>query len=233
LTDRVTSSLSDPIRVARKGLEERLGYHFNDHNLYDEALTHPSVMLSYGPQVNNQRLEFLGDRVIGLLIADALFSATNHEREGYLTRRHADCVSNIRLAQLARNLDIGAVLSVEASFADNDNVLADALEALIGAVWRDGGIDAARRVVTKIWGAMGEDKKNVKDVKDSKTQLQEHAHRLKIPPPEYTIIERDGLDHAPVFTVNVHCAGRDVQATGKSRRMAEQNAAAAWLKDLS
>ena len=133
---------------------QRLDYQFKNPDLMNEALLHPSVAPSNKNALNNQRLEFLGDRVIGLVIADALFAATHDEREGHLTRRYADCVENARLAKIARELEIGGALVVQhnTSLADKDKVLADALEALIGAIWRDGGIDAARLVIFKIWG---------------------------------------------------------------------------------
>lgn len=232
MTDQ-TAALSKSIQQARLKLEERLGHHFNDKDLLAEALTHPSAMATQGPQVNNQRLEFLGDRVVGLVIADALFASTDQEREGHLTRRYADCVENARLAQIARDLDIGSALAVQAntSLADTDKVLADALEALIGAVWCDAGIDAARRVIFGVWGSLITEEST--DAKDFKTQLQEHAHRVHISTPKYTIIDRTGPDHAPIFTIKVACGGRDASAEGTSRRLAEQNAAAAWLEDLS
>ncbi|MCE2516671.1 MAG: ribonuclease III [Alphaproteobacteria bacterium] len=233
MTDPRATSLSKSVLAARARLEERLGHRFTDRDIYDEALTHPSTMTTRGPQLNNQRLEFLGDRVIGLVIADALFASTDKEREGHLTRRYADCVENARLAQIARELDMGPALHVQANtnLADTDKVLADALEAVIGAIWRDGGMDAARRVIYSIWGEMITADQD--DAKDHKTRLQEHAHRVHVAPPKYTIIDRKGPDHAPVFTINVQCADRDAQATGPSRRQAEQNAAATWLEELS
>ncbi len=221
---------------ARAMLEERLGYQFQNRALFDEALTHPSAIirtLNNPSYLHNQRLEFLGDRVIGLIIADILFASTGREREGHLTRRYADCVENARLAKIARSLNIGAALLVQqgTALADTDKVLADALEAIIGGVWRDGGMEGARQVVLKIWGSLITE--NSTDEKDFKTQLQEHAHRAHIPPPEYMVINRQGLDHALVFTVAVACGGRGACATGTSHRQAEQNAAENWLKDMA
>lgn len=227
-----TSSLPKDVQVNRAKLAERLGYTFRKQALFDEALTHSSSMVGHGPQVNNQRLEFLGDRVIGLIIADILFASTSHEREGHLTRRYADCVENARLAKISRDLGVGAALHVQANtnLADTDKVLADALEALIGAIWRDGGIDAASEVIRNIWGPLITEEST--DEKDFKTQLQEYAHQQHIEPPSYAITDRQGPDHALVFTITVTCGGRAVAGTGTSRRQAEQNAAALWIKDI-
>ena len=224
--------LTPEIVAARQALTERLGYSFRQSDLLNEALTHPSIMTTEGAEVNNQRLEFLGDRVIGLVIADALFSATDDEREGHLTRRYADCVENARLAKIARDLDIGSALVVQAktNLTDKDKVLADALEAVIGAIWRDGGIDAARRVIFAIWGTLIA--ANTAATKDFKTQLQEYAHQHHLALPKYTITDRTGPDHALVFTVLVSCGDHQASAEGTSRRSAEQGAAEAWLKEF-
>ena len=143
MTDPRATSLPKSVLAARARLEKRLGHDFTDRSIYDEALSHPSAMTGRGPHFNNQRLEFLGDRVIGLVIADALFAATSHEREGHLTRRYADCVENSRLAQIARQLDLGPALHVQAntSLADTDKVLADALSGDAGAETLDKAID--------------------------------------------------------------------------------------------
>jgi len=213
-------------------LMDELGYRFKDIRILEEALTHPSFVIVEASAGNNQRLEFLGDRVIGLVIADALFTAMSKEREGQLTRRYADCVENAKLASIARDLEIGAALKVQpnTSLAKTDKVLADALEAVIGAIWRDGGIVAAQQVITKIWGDMitGSDRAE----KDSKTQLQELALDRKTGLPKYAIVDRHGPDHKPVFTVSVNFDGQELTATGMSKRSAEQRAAALMLEHL-
>ncbi len=228
MTDqRIT--LSPEIIAARALLQDRLGYHFTNSDLLAEALTHPSAIKQHQDTKHNQRLEFLGDRVIGLVIADTLFSSTDQEREGVLTRRYADCVENARLGQIARGLDIGPALLVQhnTTLHDIDKVLADALEALVGAIWRDGGMDAARRVIMHIWGPLIAD--SISDVKDFKTRLQEYAHKHKINVPKYKITERAGPDHAPEFTIMVTCGAHEIAAKGTSKRLAEQAAAEAWL----
>lgn len=211
---------------------QRLDYQFKNPDLLNEALLHPSVAPSNKKAPNNQRLEFLGDRVIGLVIADALFAATSDEREGHLTRRYADCVENARLAKIARELDIGGALVVQhnTSLADKDKVLADALEALIGAIWRDGGINAARLVIFKIWGDLIATDSSA--AKDFKTQLQEYAHQHHIAMPQYNITDKSGPDHALVFTITVTCGDHQASAEASSRRGAEQKAAEMWLKEM-
>lgn len=228
MTDAPTSLPAKTI-AAQNALEETLGYHFNNRDLLTEALTHPSAIKTNQHAVHNQRLEFLGDRVIGLVIADALFGSTDREREGVLTRRYADCVENARLCKIARDLDIGPALLVQdnSNLGNVDKVLADALEALIGAVWRDGGMDAARRVILTIWGPLMD--QNINDVKDYKTRLQEFAHKHGIAVPKYKIINREGPDHAPSFTIIVSCGQHEIEAKGSSKRQAEQSAAEAWL----
>ena len=222
--------LSDEIKAARADLQDTLGYQFTNTDLLAEALTHPSVIKQNQNITHNQRLEFLGDRVIGLVIADALFGATDQEREGVLTRRYADCVENTRLSEIARDLNIGPALLVQhnSNLDEVDKVLADALEALIGAIWRDGGIDAVRRVILQVWTPMMD--QNAGDVKDFKTQLQEFAHKQKINVPKYKIVEQLGLDHAPLFTIMVSCGNYQIKAQGSSKRLAEQAAAEAWLE---
>ena len=222
-------NLTPEIIAARTALQDKLGYQFKDQMLLAEALTHPSAIRQNQDIKHNQRLEFLGDRVVGLVIADTLFSSTDQEREGVLTRRYADCVENARLGQIARGLDIGSAMMVQSNTAlnDVDKVLADALEALIGAVWRDGGMDAARRVILKIWGPLIDG--HASDIKDSKTRLQEYAHKMKIAVPKYKIVDRSGPDHAPVFTVMVTCGEYEATSEGSSKRLAEQAAADLWL----
>ena len=205
-------------------LEEKLGYSFNNKEILAEALQHPSLI---GTK-NNQRLEFLGDRVIGLVIADALFHHLRDEREGKLTHCYAQCVSNKRLAKIGRHLGLGTVLSVQNEvLADNDKALADAVEAVLGAVWCDGGIESAQRVILLHWGDLVTT--SIETDKDFKTQLQELAHRRDLTTPVYNIVDQIGVAHAPLFKVSVTCGGTIAIAEGKSRRAAEQMAAQSWI----
>ncbi|XDZ64756.1 ribonuclease III [Alphaproteobacteria bacterium LSUCC0684] len=230
--DRAAPDQLAPDQLALDLLMERLGYRFGNRALLIEALTHPSYTDGSGRIPNNQRLEFLGDRVIGLVIADALFTAMAAEREGQLTRRYADCVENSRLARIARDLEIGRFLKVQpnTNLAETDKVLADALEAVIGAIWRDGGMEAASGVIASIWGDMITGEATV--AKDNKTRLQEYALDRKMGLPKYAIIDRTGPDHEPIFTVSVTLGEASLTATGMSKRSAEQQAAALMLEKI-
>ena len=219
--------------AARQTLLERIGYQFRDETLLSEALSHPSINASGGNRPHNQRLEFLGDRVIGLVMADVLFGAMRDEREGSLTRRYADCVENARLAEIARGLDLAESLETmpDTDEPKTDKVLADALEALMGAIWRDGGIEAVRPVIMRIWGELLSD--GTSKQKDSKSQLQEIAMERKMPLPHYRLIDRTGPDHAPVFIIEVSFDGRSTEAQGPSKRQAEQKAASLMLEEIT
>ena len=218
--------------AARKALLDRLGYEFKDAGLLDEALTHSSLENLEPGRRHNQRLEFLGDRVIGLVVADGLFGMLEGDREGVLTDRYHECVRNPTLAEAARALGIGPALEVQpgTELADNDSVLADALEAVLGAVWRDGGIEAARPVVLRALGPVMEAGAGGKD---AKSRLQEHALGLGPDLPEYELVSRSGPDHAPEFTVAVRLGERRAEAAGASKREAEQKAAAILLAELA
>ncbi len=214
---------------ARAELLGRLGYDFSDTALLDAALSHSSIE----PIANNERLEFLGDRVIGLVIADALFGLAPDASEGQLSRRYSDCVDNRQLAKIARGIGLGGCLSVQlgTDLANQDKVLADALEALLGAIWRDGGMDAARPVIMGIWADLITSSAR-SEIKDSKTLLQEYAHRQHLPLPAYAIIGRGGTEHRPIFTIEVTCGNRTAKAVGSSKQLAEKLAAAAWLEGV-
>ena len=218
-------------KAARKALADRLGHRFKDGGLLDQALTHSSLEDLEPGLAHNQRLEFLGDRVIGLVVADSLFSRLSDGREGVLTARHHECVSNRTLARLARDIGVGDALDAQpgTSLADTDTVLADALEAVIGAIWRDGGMEAARKAILRVWGEVLD---GDGDGKDSKTRLQEHALGRRLGLPVYELVGRLGPDHAPEFRVAVTLEGRRAEGTGPSKREAEQVAASALLGDL-
>ena len=137
------TALPKSIAAARLQLQKRLDYQFKDARLLDEAMTHASI----DADINNQRLEFLGDRVINLIIADAVFAHAGDAREGILMRLYVDCIDNTALATLARDYQLDTTLwaAKGIDFAQNHKVLADALEALLGAIWLDGGLEAGAR----------------------------------------------------------------------------------------
>ena len=216
---------------ARRALAERLGHRFRDEALLEEALTHSSLEGLQPGRRHNQRLEFLGDRVIGLVVADHLFGMLAGQREGALSGHYQECVNNRTLAGEARRLGVGEVLEAQpgAGLEDNDSALADALEAVVGAVWRDGGMEAARPVVLGILGGVLEGGGRGKD---SKSRLQELALDRGLGLPSYEIVARKGPDHAPEFKVAVRLGGRRAEASGATRRDAEKKAAEALLGEL-
>lgn len=209
--------------------QERFGYRFKDVALLNLALTHAST----GADHNYERLEFLGDRVLGLVMAELLYEEFPDEAEGDLARRHAALVSGETLAQLSDGVGLGDVLKISegeraGGGARNENILADVMEALIGATYLDGGISPCRSVIAAIW-------KNVLHTmhtppRDPKTALQEWAQGRGLKLPHYEVTGRSGPDHAPQFTVTVSVDGHPaLSAEGPSRRAAEKAAAVLLL----
>lgn len=222
-----------------EALERSLGYSFADRALLQAALRHSS--LAPRPQGKKrgehfERLEFLGDRVVGLAVADLLLKRFPRESEGDLARRHAALVSRDTLAALAEQIALGSRLSLtrgedETGGRSKPTVLADALEAVIGAVYRDGGLDPARQVVAKLLEAKLEDA--VGPPRDPKTALQEWAQGKGLPLPSYRTVSTEGPAHQPNFQVEVSIKGETpVTATGASKQAAERAAAAALLNAI-
>lgn len=215
-------------------MEERLGHSFADRKLLVRALTHPSVSANPEHQGGDyQRLEFLGDRVLGLVMAEQLFSRFPREAEGQLARRLAKLVAKDALASVAEDLDLGSAMRL-AMGADewrgrtNPGLLSDACEAVIAALYLDGGLPVAKRFIEGAWQARIEADRDPPS--DAKTALQEWAQARGLPLPEYEEIDRQGPPHDPVFTIRVRIEGHPPQAgTGRSKRAAEQEAASALL----
>jgi ribonuclease III len=214
--------------------EERIGYKFKDSALLDQALTHISALA--GPRHRSgsyQRLEFLGDHVLGLVISDMLFAAFPKADEGELSRRLADLVRKEACADVARAIDLGTVIRLGASEnnAGGRNriaILADVCEALVGAVFIDGGYKAASEVIGRLWEPRM--RAPARPLRDSKTILQEWAQARGLPTPNYREVERKGPDHNPEFRVTVELPNRTpAEGLGRSKRAAEQAAAAAML----
>lgn len=214
---------------AMNDLQDRLNHRFSNPDLLRVALTHSST----GAAVNYERLEFLGDRVMGLVLARFLFDIFPHENEGDLARRHAALVSGSTLARVAKDIDLGKALHLShseraAGGADNDNILSDVIEAMIGALYLDAGLDPCMAAIQSLWGDLL--KADLTPPRDPKTALQEWAQGQGHPLPRYTMIERSGPDHAPIFTVSVFVEGFDeVAEQGTSRRAAEKAAATRLL----
>lgn len=212
----------------------RLGYDFTKPDFLVRSVTHSSMVSPH--RDDNQRLEFLGDRVLGLVMAEALLAADPGAPEGLLAPRFNALVRREACADVARQIDLGAVLKLGRSEMKSggrrkEALLADAMEAVIAAVYQDGGFDAARRVILHLWGKRVGDVAD--DARDAKTSLQEWAQARGEVPPNYVEVARSGPDHQPVFTIEVRLAsGSSEQATAGSKRHAEQAAAAALLQKV-
>jgi len=212
-------------------LEDLLGHIFRDKSLLTAALTHSSLRKQR--RVSYERLEFLGDRVLGLNVADLLLRRFPKEAEGDLAKRQAALIKRDTLADVARSLDLGPHLLLskgeeQAGSRDNPNLLSDTLEALLAALYLDGGLAAAASFVTKHWEPLIEAAKAPPI--DAKTALQERTQALRLGLPTYNILSRTGPDHSPQFVVQVEVASRQPQeGRGGSKREAEQAAAAALL----
>jgi ribonuclease-3 len=219
----------------RTALEERIGYKFADKALLERALTHISA-LAGGPQnraASYQRLEFLGDHVLGLVISDMLYRVFPKANEGELSRRLADLVRKETCADVARAMDLGPVLKLgnselHAGGRLRTTILADACEGLVGAVFSDGGYEAAEALIERFWKARM--LKPLRPLRDPKTILQEWAQARGLPTPAYRELARTGPHHDPEFRVAVALPDRPpAEGMGSSKRAAEQAAAAAML----
>jgi ribonuclease-3 len=223
-------------RRRRRGtaLEERIGYKFKDGALLDSALTHISALKGVRNRASSyQRLEFLGDHVLGLVISDLLFRAFPKADEGELSRRLADLVRKETCAEIARNIELGVAVRLGSSEANAGGrkrpaILADVCEALIGAVYLDGGYPAAEGLVERLWQVRMQ--ATAQPQRDPKTVLQEWAQARGLPTPTYREVARTGPDHSPEFRVAVQLPNfAPAEGSGRSKRIAEQAAAAAML----
>ncbi|NEX20096.1 ribonuclease III [Thiorhodococcus mannitoliphagus] len=211
-----------------------LGYQPRDSGLLEQALTHRSASAT-----NNERLEFLGDALIGFVIAEALWERFPEADEGRLSRMRASLVKRESLAKLARGLQLGDYLRLGAGELRTggharDSILADALEAVLGAVYRDVGFDSARRVVLDLFRARLEQTDASRAGKDPKTRLQELLQSRKRPLPEYVVVSIDGDQHDQTFIVScvLQDDARSSRGGGTSRRRAEQAAAELMLEQI-
>ncbi len=217
-------------------LEERLGYTFTEPGLLRLGLTHRSVSSDDPARKDNERLEFLGDAVLQLVITDLLYDSYPHLAEGQMAKVRAAVVSRGALAEVARHLDIGAYIELAPSEAatggrHKDSILADAVEAVIGAVYLDGGIEPARSVVLSLWSERVTERAKQPGVKDYKTRLQELTARDGTRP-EYRV-EGTGPDHDRRFSAVVYVKGAEYGAgEGRSKKEAEQDAARQALDTL-
>lgn len=220
---------ADPSRLART-----LGYSFSRPELLEQALTHRSA-----GSVNNERLEFLGDAVLGFVIAAALLERFSVADEGVLSRMRASLVKRESLARLARGLQLGNYLrlgtgELRTGGHARDSILADALEAVLGAIYLDSGFAATQAAVMALFAERLDETSAAQSGKDPKTCLQEWLQSRKRPLPEYVVAAIDGDQHDQTFIVNCRLSDADLQTVGdgSSRRRAEQSAARAMLEKI-
>ena len=214
-------------------LQQRIGYRFANLALLSEALTHKSYSNEQvaGLAPHSERLEFLGDAVLDLAISSLAFSAFTGFAEGALTRVRAEVVSEASLARIARGIDLGSWLRLgrgeeRSGGREKESLLADACEALLGAVYCDGGFPAACAVVERLFGAALAEAAQSKDGVDHKTRLQELLQSRFGRPPHYSLVATSGPDHQRNYRVEVCCAGDLLgSGSGRSKKAAEQEAA--------
>lgn len=222
------------MNVDRARLCETLGHRFAAESLLDDALTHRSA-----GRHNNERLEFLGDAVLGLVIASELYVRNPEPSEGVLTRWRATLVKRQTLAQIARDISLGDYLvlgggELKSGGRRRDSILSDTLEALIGAVFLDGGLDAARVAICNLYGERLNDLPDAAELKDPKTRLQEYLQGRGLALPVYSVVDTQGKAHEQRITVACEVPGLvgPLQATDTSRRRAEQTVASEALARL-
>jgi ribonuclease III len=214
-------------------LSGKLGHEFSDANLLQRALTHSSARTRGPKTYDYERLEFLGDRVLGLVIAELLIARYPDAREGDLAQRFNRLVRKETCAEIAERLNLGDHVIMSTSEADSGGrgkltILGDACEAVLGAIFLDAGYDKARTVIRTLWGDMVND--NSTPLRDAKSALQEWAQGRGRDLPLYVDISRQGPDHAPLFIIEVEVQGlKPAQGKGPSKRIAEQAAANAML----
>ncbi|MBI5769029.1 MAG: ribonuclease III [Verrucomicrobia bacterium] len=227
--------MSDPLAQ----LQTRLGYTFRDPGLLERAVTHPSVAQDQPAAESNQRLEFLGDSVLQLMLTQALFELYPAEREGVLSTRRAALANGTFLAQLAREIGLDACLRLSASddtlgTRHRVSALEDAFEALVGAVFVDGGLDEAKRVILPIYGSLAERLAVVESVANPKGRLQEivqpiHGNEAI----RYEVLGTTGVEHAREYEVAVYLLERQLgTGRGTSKKLAEEAAAREALRNL-
>jgi ribonuclease III len=217
-----------------KDLEKKLGYKFKSQDLLERSLTHASLRGAKKAREDNERLEFIGDRVLGLAIVESLHQAFPNADEGELARRYNRLVKGETCAKVGGELGLGDFMILSESEAESGGrakptILADGIEAVLGAIFLDGGFEKARDVVLRLWES--HDRESLpRAAADSKSALQEWAQGKGLALPRYTEIERKGPDHAPLFTSEVSIKDRKpARGSGTSKRTAEQAAASAFL----
>lgn len=220
-------------------LEERLGHRFSERGLVVRALTHPSLEHERAGEGDYQRLEFLGDAVLGMLLAEALYSRFPEGSEGDLSRFRAQLAGQEMLAGVARGCGLGEFIRLgrgeeQTAGRDKDSILADVIESLIAAVYLDGGVESARRLVMRLFDELLDTPESVLKSSDAKSALQELLSARHLPPPHYRLLEESGPPHARLYRFQVlvgdEAAG---EGEGRSKKAAQQAAAAMALVRFS
>lgn len=222
------------VKVDLDRLCRRIGYQFKNRNFLKQALTHCSA----GSE-NNERFEFLGDSILSFVIANTLFQLFPNQTEGQLSRLRAFLVKGDMLAEIAAELDLGDFLylgqgELRSGGFRRASILADALEAVIAAVFLDGGIEASQALILKLYDSRLDNDVLNNNLKDPKTQLQEFLQAIKRPLPEYNLTKIEGEEHEQIFHVSCKVSGvkKLTVGSGPNRRKAEQDAATQLLEFL-
>jgi ribonuclease-3 len=221
---------SIPIEASLESLDRALGVSFDDAALRRAALTHRSYAFEHGTEITNERLEFLGDSVLGLVVTDMAYASYPDLPEGALAKLRAAIVNMVALADVARSLGLGDMVLLGkgeelSGGRDKSSILADALEAVFGAIYLDRGLDVARELIERLFRPLMEAYVRMEGPRDYKTILQELASQELRSMPEYRLEER-GPDHAKEFTATVFVAGEALgTGMGRSKKEAEQQAA--------
>ena len=214
-----------------KELENIIKYNFKDKSLLSKALTHKSFNINN----NNEKLEFLGDRVLGLVISKILLEKFPDEKEGTIDKKYANLVNKNTCANISKQLNLKKYLLLGVSFKNldrsYDKILSDSLEAIIGAIFFDGGLRSSEKFILKFWDRYID--QSVITLIDPKTKLQEYSLKKFKKLPKYTFFKKTGPQHQPIFKTEVEIPeSKKISGTGSSKKNAQQNAAAKLIKVL-
>ncbi len=215
-----------------KDLEETIKYKFNSKDLLIKSLTHKS----YDENTNNEKLEFLGDRVLGLVISKNLLIKYPDEKEGIIDKKYANLVNKKKCAEIANTLNLKKYMLLGSNYKKNDlkneKISGDCLEALIGAIFVDSSLKSAEKFILSHWESSL--KKSYLTIVDPKTKLQEYSLKKFKKLPTYTLLKTSGPHHKPIFKVTAKTPNsKKIVATGSSKKEAQQNAAKKLLEDLN
>ena len=212
-----------------ESLENKIGYAFKNKNLLKQALTHSSM--TGDVQKNYERLEFLGDRVLGLVVAEMLLKAYPHEKEGALAKRFVALTREETLAEVAHLWGLNKqVVTNEQELKENDSILSDVCEAVLGALYLDQGLQAVKDIIIPVWTPLMES--NLSAPQDSKSACQEWAQKKYKVLPTYTFLEQTGTEHEPVFKIQVQVKKHTAIGFGRNKKAAEQDAAKNLLEQV-